>query len=331
MRLRTLLIPIAFVIAVVVPVPLRAWGGKTRLVRRYRPGQQMVYQTTIKTTSSLHSNPESLKDFLPPVPTEMGTRQQNTITVRKVNANGTAQVENRFDRFEFESNLPDLVPEGLEDSAATAQKEFSERVQGRALTVQYDRAGRLVDFTGEDTLLEDLEEPMRETARQILRIFLEQMGGGGLYPDHAVKKGEQWKYSLDAQPTEGYPFFVDGESTLRYVGRTRHEGIKAAIIDLHFASRLRPSIDSMRQDEAWAQLEAQGMKLDIEIHGEGTGRVLVALDDGRMLQNHTNIQQTLTAEMANPATAKIPVQGPLTLRVESRTFMQVEGEGKRGR
>lgn len=321
---------LAFIVAT-VPLAGFAWGGKTRIQRRYRVGQRMVYQTTIKSTASVHSNPEGLKDFLPPVPTEMGTRQQNTVTVRKVNADGTTQVENRFDRFEFESNLPDLLPASLGDSAVAAQEEFSERVQGQSLTVQYDRAGRLVDFEGADGLFEDLDEPLRETARQILRLFLEQMGGVGLYPDHAVKKGEEWKYDLHAQPTQDYPFFVEGTSTLRYVGRTRHVGTKAAIIDFRFTSHLRPSVDNMRQDEAWAQLEEQGMKLDIQIRGEGTGRVLVALDDGRLLQNHTTIQQTLTAETANPAAAHIPAHGPLSLRVVSRTLLQVEGGRERGR
>ena len=69
----------------------------------------MVYRTSIETEAKIRSNPEGLKAFLPPLPTRLSTRQQNTVTVRSVSPEGVAEVENRFDEFELESNLPDLV------------------------------------------------------------------------------------------------------------------------------------------------------------------------------------------------------------------------------
>src|SRR5690242_8777416 len=77
------------------------------LARRYRPGQTMVYQTEMHTTATVSTEPSGLKAFLPPLPTELSTKQQNTVTVRRVRADGSADLENRFDRFQLQSNLPE--------------------------------------------------------------------------------------------------------------------------------------------------------------------------------------------------------------------------------
>lgn len=309
-----------------ISLPLHAWGGKTRLARRYRPGQQLTYQTTTQTKIRVSSNPESLKALLPPMPTALSTRQQNTITVRSAGADGVAEVENRFDRFEFESNLTESLPEEMRESAAAAQEEFSKQLNGQRLTARYDRAGRLIGYVGAEAALELLDVPMRETAKQVLRVFLEQMGGGALYPDHPVKKGEEWKVKLDAPASGDYPFAAEGENILRFVGKTRYRGVKAAIIDLRYTNQLRPSLETLRRDSAWVQLQAMGMGLEMRVRGEGKGRVLVALDDGRILQNTTTIRQTLEAEMPKPARVNAPVASPLSLRIESETQLQVESE-----
>ncbi len=307
--------------------PAYAWGGKTRLARHYQPGERMVYRTTIKTSASVSSHPESLKALLPPMPTELSTRQQNTVTVRAVDAEGIAEIENRFDQFEFQSNMVDVLPEELKSSASAAQEEFSRKLKGRTLTVRYDRTGRLVDFGGPDVMFEDLDPPLRESGRQILRVFLEQMGGNALFPDHPVKKGEAWTRSLDSPASESNPFSVTGESTLRFMGKTQYQGVKAAIIDFQFKSVLKPSLDSMRRAGPLAQLEAQGVGLDMRIDGEGQGRTLVALKGGRILQNRATLRQTLRAEAAKTSALQLPVNSPLQLQVDSETQVQMDGEG----
>lgn len=305
-----------------------AWGGKTHLTRRYRRGQQMVYQTTIKTRTTVSSNPEGLKALLPPLPTELASRQQNTVTVRAVGADGVAEVENCFDRFEFESNLDEALPEDLRGTAREAQEEFSKQLQGRTLTVRYDRIGRLLGSEGAEALFQELDPPLRETGRQILRVFLEHMGGSALYPDHAVRKGEEWTQKLDAAASTASPFSVQGESTMRFVGKTRHAGVKAAIIDFRFSSLMKPSLESLRQAGPFAQLEAQGLKLDIRIEGTGEGQALVALDDGRILQNHATLRQTLRAEMPTTHALRLPVSGPLRVQVDSETQVEMASAGR---
>jgi len=294
------------------------------LVRKFLPGQEVVYQTSIQTHVTVQSNPEGLKAFLPPLPTELKTRQQNTATIRAVQADGSAEVENRFDRFEVQSNLADVLPEEMKASAQTAQEEFSKRVSGQSLTARYDRQGKLLAFEGDDPLLEELDLPLRQMVREVLRMFLEQMGGHALYPDHRVKRGEVWKVKLNATPKDGYPYTLEGESTFRFVGKTRYQGVKAAIIDFRFSNFLRPTPESLRQAGPTAMLEAQGMALDIHIEGQGQGRALVALDDGRILQNHTTLQQALKARLEGASGLRLPVSGPLTLDVHSETRLEVD-------
>jgi len=308
--------------------PAHAWGRKVNLVRHYRPGQRMVYETKMRTRAEIRSDPPGLKNFLPPVPTEFLLRQQNTVTIAAVHPDGAADIQNRFDKFDFQSNLLEQLPEAVRDSAQQAQQEFSQRVAGQALTAHYDREGRLLGFEGGEDMLQQLDAPLREPLRQVLRLFLEQMGGHTLYPDHRVKPGEDWKCKLNTPPSEDYPFSMQGESTLRYAGKTKYRGVKAAIVEFRFENVLTPALASLRQAGPMAQLEAQGMGLDMRIDGQGRGRVLLALDDGRVLQNHATLHQTLSARLKGAAGLPLPSPQPVKLEIQSETEMEVESLGK---
>ena len=48
----------------------------------------------------------------------------------------------------------------------------------------------------------------------------------------------------------------------------------------------------------------------MRIEGQGKGRVLLALDDGRVLQNHATIHQTLSARLENSASIPFTTQRP---------------------
>jgi len=309
-------------------LPAQAWGRKVNLVRKYRPGQKMVYQTTIQTRATIQSDPPGLKAFLPPVPTDLKTRQQNTVTIQTVQSDGTAVIQNRFDQFEFQSNLVDLLPENLRDSAKEDQQDFSQHVAGQVLTARYDRHGKLLGFEGADDMLGEVEGPLREPLRQVLRLFLEQMGGHALYPGHPVKQGEEWKQSLDEAARQDYPFAVKGESVLHYSGKTKYRGVKAALVDFTFTNVMVPEVQKLRQGGPLAQLNASGLDLEMHIDGQGKGRVLLALDDGRVLQNHATIHETLTANLKSARGLPITINKPVRLQIESQTELAVEGAGK---
>ena len=299
-------------------------SGKTRLVRRYRPGQQMVYQTELNTKVRISSNPEELKSLLPPMPHSVRTRQQNTITVRSIDSSGVAEIETRFDRFEFDTEMDESFPDEVREAAASAEEEFAKKLNGQTLTARYDRAGRLLGFKGAESALQELDAPMREATMQTLRLFLEQMGGGALYPDHALKKGEEWTVSMNSAPSKSFPFKSQGENTLRFVGKVRHGNTKAAIIETHFKQILTPSSDPAPDSADSIEAHAQAMGLKIKIEGEGEGRVLVALDDGRVLQNQATIRQTLTALMPKSPLIRTPGDDPLSLHIESQTKIDVD-------
>jgi hypothetical protein len=299
-------------------------GGKVLLARKYLPGRSMVYVTKVQTNSKIDSNPPALKNFFPPMPTNLRMNQQSTVTVEKVQPDGAADVQHRFDKFEFQSDLGAL-PGNIRDSVTRAQQEVSQQMVGQTLTAHYDHDGRLVDFEGADNFFRDIDAPVREPLLQMLRMFLEQMGGQSLYPDHRVKVGEEWSQKLDAQPLKNYPFQVQGKSILHYSGKTRYQGVKAAIVDYHFENALTPALEGLRKGGALPQLEAMGARLDMQISGKGQGRILVALDDGRVLQNHSTLHQTLTALMKGNVGIDVPTDQLPRLEIQSDTEMEVEG------
>jgi len=299
-------------------------GGKVLLTRKYRPGQSMVYVSTVRTNSKIDSNPPALKNFFPPIPTDLRLSQQSTVTVSKVAADGAADVQHHFDKFAIQTDLGAL-PENIRDSITQAEQEVSERMVGQTLTAHYDHDGRLVDFEGADNLFRDIDAPVREPLLQMMRLFLEQMGGQSLYPNHPVSVGEEWSQKLDAEPLKNYPFQVQGKSTLHYSGKMRYQGVKAAIVDYHFENTLIPAQESLRKGGALPQLEAMGVHLDMQINGKGQGRILVALDDGRVLQNHSTLHQTLSALMKGKEGFMAPAEQLPRLDIQSDTEMEVDG------
>jgi hypothetical protein len=298
-------------------------GGKVTLARKYRAGQIMVYVTQVHTHSKIDSNPPGLKGFFPPMPADLNINQQSTVTVVKVHPDGAAEIQQRFDKFEIHPDVATLS-ENTRDSVTQAQQEVTQQMVGQTLTVHYGPSGRLVDFDGADNLFRDIDPPVREPLLQMLRLFLEQMGGQSLYPDHRIKVGEEWSQKLDAEPLKNYPFQVQGESTMRYSGKTRYQGVKAAIVDYHFENALTPSLENLRKEGSLPKLEAMGVHLDIRISGKGQGRILVALDDGRVLQNHSTLHQTLSALMKGNEGFLPPADHP-KLEIQSDTELLVDG------
>jgi hypothetical protein len=255
-------------------------------------------------------------------------QQQNTVTVKAVHSDGSADIENHFDKFEFQSDLADRVPANLRDPAVSAQQEISEHVAGQAIVAHFDRDGRLLGVEGGEGLYGQLDPAYREPLRQTLRFFLQQVGGDRLYPEHPVKPGETWKSKFDSPASVAYPYNVEGENTLRYVGKTKVGGVKAAVVEFSFVDVLRPAPEALGKADPLTRLESHGLGVDMRIDGQGKGRVLLALDDGRVLQNHATIHQTLSARLKSAAPPPFMNSQTLKLEVQSDTEMDVEGSGK---
>jgi len=310
------------------PMPALARGSQVRLTRRYRSGQKMVYETKMHTKAVIHSDPPELQSFLPPLPTDFTMQQQNTVRVKGVNSDGSADIENHFDKFQFRSDLAERAPEGFRDSAVSAQQDISDHVAGQNIIAHYDRNGRLLGFEGGEGLFEQLDLAYREPLRQALRFFLEQVGGNTLYPGYPVKPGNTWKRKLDSAASAAYPYNVEGENTLRYVGKTKVGGVKAAVVEFSFVNVVRPATSALGPAEPLTQLASHGLEVDMHIDGRGQGRVLLALDDGRVLENHATIHQTLSAHLQNSAPIPFTNSQPLKLEVQSDSEMDVVGTGR---
>ena len=298
------------------------------LARRYRPGQTMVYRTEMHTEATVRTEPSGLKAFLPPLPTDLTTKQQNTVTVRTVRADGSADLENRFDRFDLESDLPERSPRELRDSAVHAQQNFSQQVSGQTLVAHYDRQGGLLGFEGADAILQSTTALLREPLREALRLLLAQMGGNSLSPGHPVKLNEEWTSKFSSQPTEAEPWRVEGESTWRYSGKTRYGQVDAAIIDFRFTDVLTPALGDPRGGGAPAPAKPPEKRLNVRVLGHGEGRVLVALDDGRILQNHADAHHSLKATLNALPGVSLPPSDPVTVEITSQTALQMEGTGR---
>lgn len=310
---------------------VQAGDGKVLLARKYRPGRQMVYATETHTRSTVRANPPALKDYLPPVPADFRTRQRTTLTVRSVAKDGSANLEARFDEFELESSIPEGTSQEAAESAHAAREDFARRLRGHVVAARFDRDGRLLSMEGAEEILQGLDPTMQDTMRQILRLSLEQMGGHATYPDRKVAPGEEWTSRHASQPTENYPFTLEGETTLKFTGRQRLHGVRAAALDFRFENRLRPVVSKLRDSEAVDELEARGMTLAIEIAGRGEGQMLVAVDDGRVLKTRARTFQTLTARMEGLPGIPLPTDEPVTLEVNSETDLTVESSGQKTR
>jgi hypothetical protein len=301
-----------------------ASARKVSIARKFRAGQSIAYVTKVDTNSKIDSNPPMLKNFFPAMPTAMHLNQQTTVTVKSVGADGSADVEQHFDKFEITLD-PGTTSEGARSPLALAQQEVSQRLVGQSVVIHYNASGRVADFSDANGLFREIEGPVREPFLQVLRLSQGQMGGDSLYPDHRVKKGESWTRDLGADSARGNSLQVAGTSTMHFEGKTKYHGVKAAIIDYEFESTLTPSLEGLGAKAAIPQLGAMGIKLSIAIKAKGNGRVLVALNDGRMLQNHSSLHQAMSTSMQGGGGMASALAQAARIEIQSDTEMNVEG------
>ena len=308
--------------------PGQAWGGEVRPKRRFRSGQKMVYLTKVHTKAAIHCEPPELLNLFPPLPTNLAMLEQNTVTVKAIHSDGSTDLDDHFDQFEFQSDLADRVPPNFRDAALKNQQEVNEQVAGQDVIARFDGDDRLRWFKGGKGFFEKLDLTYREPFRQALMFFLEQVGGDALYPDHPVKPGTTWKRKLDSAPSAAYPYTVEGENTLRYVGDSEAAGIRAAVVEFSFVDVLRPAPEALEKAEPLAQLAAHSLGVDMRIDGQGQGRVLLALDNGRILQEHATLHQTLRARFDSPTPLPFTKAKSLKLEVQSDSQVDLEGVGR---
>jgi hypothetical protein len=100
------------------------------------------------------------------------------------------------------------------------------------------------------------------------------------------------------------------------------------VVEFSFVNTVRPSSKALGPTEPLSQLASHGMGVDMHIDGQGKGKVLLALDDGRVLDYHATIHQTLSARLENPDSIPFTDKKTLKLVVQSDSEMDVVGTGK---
>lgn len=316
------------VLALGLPAGARLpWDHAVSLARRYRPGQKMVYDTRVQAKAAIDTDPPGLKAFLPPVPTQISSRQQNTVTVRQVDAAGTAEIENHFDTLDFDSNLVERSPDPLKDSMRQDQRRFVEQIEGLKLVARYDRQGRLIDFAGADAALDQLSAPLRAPVREGLRLLLEQMSGNTLDPGRPVRPGQHWSRQFSVPPTESFPWGLEGQTTWDFVSETHYGKTRAAAIDYVFDDHLSPPTAGAKLPGALGEIGASpGHRLDAKLTGAGEGRLLVAIDDGRILQNEVHTHQALAATLYSVRRGSDPEPRPISVNIQGEAGLEMRSQ-----
>jgi hypothetical protein len=319
---------LAAALTLLIAIPLLGWGRKVQIRRKFSPGSSISYVTHTETESRVETNPQGLEGFLPPIPTRLVTDQENTMTVRSTQPEGGAEVESRFGRFDIKSELPGNMTEANRTAFIEGEDEFAQSLRGHSLLVRYNRNGQLSDVQGADELLQQVSPSFREPLFQALKYFLGQATGEGIYPDHAVSPGEEWRRKLVPPASGAFPFEEDGTSTIRFTGKTKAGSVEAAVIEYTFSDVLTPRLDQLQSLAPLAALKAQGLRLDTQIAGTGNGRALVALDDGRLLENHATLEQVLTAYLRPEHPTGQPAD-PITLKLSTDTSLSVAGKDQK--
>jgi hypothetical protein len=303
---------------------------KVKLERKFAPGQQQVYQTKVDAQANLQANPPGLLGLLPPLPTRLAATGEDTLKVQSVAPNGVADVENRFDNLTLDTDLLQRTPEAQRAGVQKSLNTFLQKANGQVVTARYNAQGELLATDGEEAMVDSLEPSLREPVRQGLKLLLQQLGGNTLYPDHPVAPGDAWTRNVNVPPTEMLPFTTYSKTDYKYVGNTKYKGVKAAIIDFDLTTLLKPELEQISKEGPLAQMKASGVTVDVQVTGQGKGRALVALDDGRMLQNQSTVQQNLSVmvKAAPSAASQAKPADPLSLNIDAHLALDVESSNK---
>ncbi len=293
------------------------------LVRRYRAGSRIVYQTNVTTHIRLQSDPRGLKNYLPGIPIVVTVRPENTVVVQAVHPDKSAEIRDRFDSFNLITTVTADPSGHTRVAASKVENAFAHEITGETLTAHYGPHGRLLGFTGAAALLSHLRFPERGAAHWGLELLLSTLGGYGFYPNHPVQVGETWESQDVATLGEAVPLASDHQNTYRLARVIRYHGVKAGVIVFDVAN----SIHSVRgigpSPGLFTLLKNEGVTLEIGASGSGSGQAIVSLKDGRILQEEVVMHETFQGSVQGLRGVPLPPNRPASLRIETDTAMNL--------
>lgn len=293
------------------------------LVRKYRLGSRMVYQTEITTHIKLQSRPRGLRGYLPDMPSVVVVRPQTTSVVQAVGPDKSAEIQDRFDEFELVTTVT-ADPSGHARAVVRkVENAFTHQMTGQTLTAHYGPRGKLLGFTGAEALLDQLQAPARGAAHWALKLLLAQLGGYGFYPDRPVRVGESWKRRGSAKLSEAVPLMSNHEDTYRLERLTRYHGMRAGVIVFDIANSVRPVHNTGPSPGLFALLKNEGVTLGVGASGSGHGRAIVALGDGRILQEDCVLRESFQGSLQGLRGVPLPATGPASLKIETENAIDM--------
>ncbi|MGH9359037.1 MAG: hypothetical protein ACRD22_01325 [Terriglobia bacterium] len=306
-------------------VSLSANSGKKKvhLVRRYRPGARMVYRTEATTRIALRSNVGGLKSYLPDIPDVVMVRPENTLVVQAVRPDRSAEIQDRFDGFDLVTTVTADPSGRTRATTREVHNALTHEITGATLRARYGPQGKLLGFTGAATLLNHLRSPEKEMAHWLLKLMLSQEGGYGLYPDHPVQVGETWKRWGSATLGEVFPLASDHQDVYRLESVTRYRGVKAGVIVFGITNSIQSVRGTGPSPGLFALLKNEGITLEVGASGNGNGRAIVALGDGRILREDIVLRETFQGSVQGLPGLPLPPNGPASLKIKTNTAMTV--------
>jgi hypothetical protein len=327
--------PVSSAVVLILTCLAPTAGGcrDVHLVRRYLPGRNAVYRVEVRALNTLSADPPQLKSFLPPVPSGVMFQVQDSVTTRSVASDGSAELENRFTQFRIESGA--ASPGALARTTLKEVDAFAKQLDDQAVTVHYDAQAHLLHLEGADALINSLDAAYRDPAQRLLLLLLDALNGTAFLPDRPGRVGDEWTRSLSSLFGASPDWGVDGKALFRLTGTTRFEGVRAAVIEFEFSNIVTPRLGNAgaAAGTPLLRMAASDRRLEIKIIGNGRGRVLVAKDDGRMLQNQADIHEVLSASLPRPAdaagrAANSGSAGALRVELSTDARLEVNGNGE---
>ena len=306
--------------AMVYPHPAGAAPARLPLSRKYHRGDKMHYHTRVSTAAVIRSNPLSLMQYLPPSPLDVTLEIDHELSVQSVDSDGSADLEDRIDSFHFRPASDAPGDKTQLEAVREFESEYSRRIVGLVLKLHRGPKGKLLSRAEAVSLSQSSSAPngLVESLHALLGILV----GAGLYPAHPVKQGDSWATDFSVESGPILPLAVQGKNILRFEGTTHRHGVKAAVIDFHFTSALQKPPEHAPPVGLFALFEGKGMALDMRIQGEGEGRALIALKDGRVLENKSTLHETVRATLKGLPGVPLPPPGPGLIEIDARDAVE---------
>jgi hypothetical protein len=224
-----------------------------------------------------------------PVPVKFDLTARETVTVRSVDPDGTADLSITLSAATMKTSSAGVTT--TVTGAPLPSVEMKVAADGRVLSLNGSAVGGFAPLSGTDD------------------SFI-----SAVLPDNPVKPGDTWAKSYDqANPSGSGSIHVKANS--RYLRDETLKGIKAAVIETNSSTVIDITIDMSRLTPGTVMpISGVGAIQGITIKGTATSDVTTWIDPTghRVVKSHAASRTTGTMSFVMSARATMPMMGPMT-------------------